>query len=158
MASGFRQSLPERRENLNSTTLPYGPRRYIQVCSARHSVLPAGVTAFPARLASPGIREIACQMGGNSNTLCRESNLMERAMALSIQIDPILEAQIVQEAKRLGMSEADFVKDILERALGFKNPYQLLQQVRSGAPTGDPHASEHTGEKFKAKLHAQRTP
>jgi hypothetical protein len=83
---------------------------------------------------------------------------MERAMALSIQIDPILEAQIAQEAKRLGMSEADFVKDILERALGFKNPYQLLQQVRSGTPIGDPHASEHTGEKFKAKLHAQRTP
>ncbi len=78
-------------------------------------------------------------------------------MALSIQIDPILEAQIAQEAKRLGMSEADFVKDTLERALGFKNPYQLLQQVRSGTPTGDPNASENTGEKFKAKLHAQHT-
>lgn len=79
-------------------------------------------------------------------------------MALSIQIDPILEAQIAQEAKRLGMSEADFVKDTLERALGLKNPYQLLQQVRSGTPTGDPNASENTGEKFKAKLHAQRAP
>ncbi|MCX7108849.1 MAG: ribbon-helix-helix domain-containing protein [Proteobacteria bacterium] len=77
-------------------------------------------------------------------------------MDLSIQIDPILEAQIAQEAKRLGMSESDFVKDLLEQALGFKNPYKLLQQVRSGAPIGDPHASEHTGEKFKAKLHAQR--
>ena len=31
----------------------------------------------------------------------------------------------------------------------FKNPYQLLLQVRSGTPTGDPHASENTGDKFK---------
>lgn len=76
-------------------------------------------------------------------------------MALSIQIDPILEAQIAQEAKRLGMSEADFVKDTLERVLGLKNPSDLLDQVCSYTPMGDPNASENTGEKFKAKLLAR---
>ena len=32
-------------------------------------------------------------------------------MSLSIQIDTILEVQIAQASKRLGMSEVDFVKD-----------------------------------------------
>lgn len=78
-------------------------------------------------------------------------------MSLSIQLDPILEAKISQEAQRLGISESDFVKDSLERILGFKNPYQLLQQVRSGSTIGDYYASEDTGRKFKEKLHAQCT-
>ncbi len=82
---------------------------------------------------------------------------MERAMSLSIQIDPILEALCVQEAKRLGMSEADFVKDTLERVLGLKSPSALLDQVYSYTPMGDPNASENISEKIKAKLHTQRT-
>jgi hypothetical protein len=81
---------------------------------------------------------------------------MERIMSLSIELDPILAAQIAQEARRLGMSETDFVKDTLERALGFKDPAMLLDQVCSYTPMGDPHASENVSEKFKAKLHAQR--
>jgi hypothetical protein len=79
-------------------------------------------------------------------------------MTLSIQLDPLLEAQIAQEARRLGMSQADFVKDTLERALGFKNPATLLDQVCSYTPMGDPEASENVSEKIKAKLHAQRAP
>lgn len=78
-------------------------------------------------------------------------------MSLSIDLDPILEAQIAQEAKRLGMSETDFVKDTLERVLGMKNPATLLDQVCSYTPMGDPDASENVSEKIKAKLHAQRT-
>ena len=79
-------------------------------------------------------------------------------MSLSIQLDPILEAQITQEARRLGMTEAEFVKDTLERVLGLKNPAELLDQICSYTPMGDPDASENVSEKIKAKLYAQRTP
>jgi hypothetical protein len=78
-------------------------------------------------------------------------------MSLSIQLKPALEAEIAREAKRLGITEAEFVNNTLERALGLKNPYELLLQVRGGTPTGDPSASENTGDKFKATLRAQRT-
>ncbi len=76
----------------------------------------------------------------------------------SIELDPILAIRVAEEARRLHMTEADFVKDTLERALGCKNPYELLQHVRSGTPNDDPQASESTGQKFAAKLHAQRHP
>jgi len=77
-------------------------------------------------------------------------------MALSVRLDSALEARVDQEAKRLGITKSEFVKDALERVLGLKNPYALLQQVRSQAPMGRPDASEATGVKLKAKLRAQR--
>lgn len=51
-------------------------------------------------------------------------------MALSVRLDPILEARLDQEAKKLGITKSEFVKDALERVLGTKNPYALLMQVR----------------------------
>jgi predicted DNA-binding protein len=77
-------------------------------------------------------------------------------MALSVRLDPILEAQIAQEAKRLGITKSEFIKDTLERALGLKSPAELLEEVRSGTPMGDPHASENVSEKVRAKLRAKR--
>lgn len=78
-------------------------------------------------------------------------------MSLSIDLDPILETQLVQEARRLGMTEAEFVKDTLERVLGLKNPSDLLDQICSYTPMGDPNASENISAKIKAKLDAQHT-
>ena len=77
-------------------------------------------------------------------------------MTLSVRLDPILEAQIAQEAKRLGITKSEFIKDTLERALGRKNPAELLKKVRSGTPMGHPHASENVAEKVRAKLRAKR--
>ena len=77
-------------------------------------------------------------------------------MALSVRLDPALEAQVEAESKRLGISKSELVKDALELRLGMKNPYDLLRQVRSGAPMGDPTASERTGAGLKTKLHAKR--
>ena len=77
-------------------------------------------------------------------------------MALSVRLDPALEAQVEAEAKRLGVSKSVLVKDALELRLGLKNPYDLLHQVRSGAPMGKPAASERTGTGLKARLHAKR--
>jgi predicted DNA-binding protein len=77
-------------------------------------------------------------------------------MALSVRLDPALEARVEEESKRLGISKSDLVKDALEMRLGVRNPYDLLQQVRSGMPMGKPGASERTGAGLKARLHAKR--
>ena len=77
-------------------------------------------------------------------------------MALSVRLDATLEARIDQEAKRLGMTKSDFVKDALERVLGIKNPYALLKLARSLKPMGDPGASENVSARVKAKLRAKR--
>lgn len=78
-------------------------------------------------------------------------------MALSVRLDPPLAARIEEEAKRLGISKSDLVKDALERRLGMKNPYALLREVRSGKPMGKPAASERTGAGLKATLRAKRS-
>jgi predicted DNA-binding protein len=78
-------------------------------------------------------------------------------MTLSVRLDPALEARVDQEARRLGMTRSEFVKEALERVLGMKDPYALLQQARSGTPMGDADASEDVSEKFKAKLRAKRS-
>lgn len=78
-------------------------------------------------------------------------------MALSVRLDPALEARVEEESKRLGISKSDLVKDALELRLGLRNPYELLRQVRSGSAMGHPAASEHSGAGLRAKLHAKRT-
>ncbi|KAF0099749.1 MAG: hypothetical protein FD187_2330 [bacterium] len=78
-------------------------------------------------------------------------------MALSLRLDPLVEARIEQEAHRLGISKSDFVRDAIERVLGMKNPYDLLREARSGTPMGAVDTSEATGDRFKARLRAQRS-
>lgn len=82
-------------------------------------------------------------------------------MALSVRLDPILESRLEQEAKRLGITKSEFVKDALERVLGMKNPYDLLQQVRDPAAyrvcepiTFD---SENVSAKVKGRLRAKHS-
>jgi hypothetical protein len=81
---------------------------------------------------------------------------VEPSMVLSVRLDPVLEARVEEESKRLGISKSDLVKDALELRLGLKNPYDLLRRVRSGTPTGNAIASEATGAGLKAKLRAKR--
>jgi predicted transcriptional regulator len=38
-------------------------------------------------------------------------------MAISVRLDPALEARLDQEARRLGVTRSEFVKDALERVL-----------------------------------------
>ena len=77
-------------------------------------------------------------------------------MALSVRLDPSVEARIEQEARRLGISKSEFVKDALERVLGLKNPAELLKQVRSGTPIGATDTSERVSEKVRKKLREKR--
>ncbi len=82
-------------------------------------------------------------------------------MTLSVRLDPLLESRLEQEARRLGITKSEFVKDALERVLGMKNPYDLLQQVR------DPEAyrvcepttydSEDASAKLKERLRAKHS-
>ena len=79
-------------------------------------------------------------------------------MTLSVRLDPVLEARVDEESRRRGVSKSEVVKDALERVLGLKNPYELLQQVRTPrAPARRTSASEATGAGLKAKLRAKRS-
>lgn len=81
-------------------------------------------------------------------------------MALSVRLDPILEARLEQEARKLGITKSEFVKDALERVLGLKNPYTLLMQVRDADAYGvaQPtvtYDSENVSALVKEKLRAK---
>ncbi len=78
-------------------------------------------------------------------------------MAISVRLAPALEEQISQEARRLGITKSEFVKDAIERALGLKNPAKLLKLVRSGSPMGDPTASANVSLKVKERMRAKRS-
>ncbi len=78
-------------------------------------------------------------------------------MAISVRLDPIIEARVDAEAQRLGISKSQWVKGALERMLGAKNPAELLLAVRSGTPMGDAGASENVSDKVKAKLRVKRS-
>ena len=76
-------------------------------------------------------------------------------MAISVRLEPALEARVEAEARRLGTTKSQLVKEALERMLGIKNPAELLKSVRSGTPMGNPDASEDVSARMKAKLRAQ---
>ena len=76
-------------------------------------------------------------------------------MTLTVRLDAALEAKVDQEARRLGITKSEFVKDALERVLGLKDPAALLRAVRSRRPMGNPNASENVSAKMRAKLRAK---
>lgn len=76
----------------------------------------------------------------------------EHDKKFSVQLNPVLNVLLEQEASRFKMTKSAFIHDILERALGYTNPSKLLEEICSGLPMGDPNASENVSEKVKAKL------
>ena len=54
-------------------------------------------------------------------------------MTVSVRMDPLLERELETAAKRLGKTKSQFIIDAVERALGHKNPYDLMLQVQSEA-------------------------
>ena len=77
-------------------------------------------------------------------------------MAVSVRLDPVIEAKLTQQANLLGITKSDFIKDAIERVLGLKNPATLLREVRSGGKLGRRTASGNVSRLMKAKLCAQR--
>jgi RHH-type rel operon transcriptional repressor/antitoxin RelB len=55
-------------------------------------------------------------------------------MAVSVRMDPVLERELEAAARLKGMTKSQFIVDAVERALGHKNPYELLLQVQEQAP------------------------
>jgi hypothetical protein len=78
--------------------------------------------------------------------------IKENSMTLSVQVDPLLESRIAEEARRLGVSPSDFINEVLERALGMKNPAEIYRQVCGFMPMGDANASENVADKVNARL------
>ncbi len=77
-------------------------------------------------------------------------------MAVSVRLDPVIDAKLTQQANLLGITKSDFIKDAIERVLGLKNPAALLREVRSGGKLGRRTASANVSRLMKAKLRAQR--
>jgi hypothetical protein len=80
----------------------------------------------------------------------------ETKMTLTVRLDPVLETKVDQEAKRLGITKSEFVKDAIERVLGLKDPAALLKAVRSRKPMGNPDASENVSTQMKERLREKR--
>lgn len=77
-------------------------------------------------------------------------------MAVSVRLDPVLEAKLTQQAALLGVTKSEFIKDALERVLSMKNPATLLEQVRKAGKMGRPAASATVSDSMKGKLRAKR--
>ena len=76
-------------------------------------------------------------------------------MAVSVRLDPVIEAKLTQQANLLGVTKSAFIKDAIERVLGMKNPATLLREVRSGGKLGRRDASAKVSRLMKTKLRAQ---
>jgi RHH-type rel operon transcriptional repressor/antitoxin RelB len=50
-------------------------------------------------------------------------------------MDPVLERELEAAARRKGQTKSQFIVDAVERALGHKNPYDLLLQVQEEMAT-----------------------
>ena len=51
-------------------------------------------------------------------------------MAVSVRMDPLLEEQLTQAAKRQGVTKSQFIINAVERALGRKNPLELMMSLK----------------------------
>jgi predicted DNA-binding protein len=56
-------------------------------------------------------------------------------VAVSVRMDPVLERELEAAARRKGVTKSQFIVDAVERALGRKNPYDLLMQVQEEMAT-----------------------
>lgn len=52
-------------------------------------------------------------------------------MALSVRMDPLLEKELELAARRQGVTKSQFIVDAVERALGRKDPYELMRQAKA---------------------------
>ena len=52
-------------------------------------------------------------------------------MVMSVRMDPLLERELELAAQRQGITKSQFVIGAVERALGRKNPYDLLVALKA---------------------------
>jgi len=77
-------------------------------------------------------------------------------MAATIDLDPVLDKLVEQEAKRQGISKSEFVSKALEQILCPKSPLEIYRQVFNPSPEDfqgpTTHLSENTGQRVKDLL------
>ena len=52
-------------------------------------------------------------------------------MTVSVRMDPMLEKELELAAKRRGVTKSQFIIDAVQRALGHKNPHELLVALKA---------------------------
>ncbi len=52
-------------------------------------------------------------------------------MAVSVRMDPLLERELELAAKRKGITKSQFIVEAVQRALGHRNPYALMQAIKA---------------------------
>ncbi|MEY2954029.1 MAG: hypothetical protein RLZZ401_2116 [Pseudomonadota bacterium] len=62
-------------------------------------------------------------------------------MAVSVRMDPLLEKELELAASRKGVTKSQFIVDAVARALGRKNPYELMVQAKADM-VAEPRAAE----------------
>lgn len=62
-------------------------------------------------------------------------------MAVSVRMDPLLEKRLELAAQRQGITKSQFIIDAVERALGYKDPYELMLQAKAETAR-DPRSRE----------------
>lgn len=81
-------------------------------------------------------------------------------MAVSVRLEPLLEKELELAAKRLGVTKSQFIVSALEKALGRKNPYELLlkvhAEVREPTPEVELEQMSPTRAAIRAKLKARQ--
>ena len=59
-------------------------------------------------------------------------------MVMSVRMDPLLERELELAARRQGITKSQFVISAVERALGRKNPYELLLALQAEEAPAEP--------------------
>lgn len=52
-------------------------------------------------------------------------------MATSVRMEPLLEREIELAAQKLGITESRFIIDAVQHALGRKNPFELMVEIKA---------------------------
>ena len=81
-------------------------------------------------------------------------------MAVSVRMNPLLEKELALAAQRQGVSKSQFIIAAVERAIGRKNPYDLLvalqaEEVREAQPAAVGSERPYDTAGSKAALHAR---
>ena len=94
-------------------------------------------------------------------------------MTISVRMDPLLEKELELAAKRQGLTKSQFVIDAVERALGRRNPYELMVALKAeeeratyiaansaeAAASGEvPYDTDASKDAIRAKLKAKHGP
>lgn len=78
-------------------------------------------------------------------------------MAVSVRMDRLLEIELERAAQRQGVSKSQFIIAAVERALGRKNPYELMVALKAEEPRVEYKvAGEQPYDSADAKARLQR--